>query len=299
MLLNLLLIPAKLWSGYTGNSRAVVADGVHSISDFATGLAVLIGVRYWTAPPSQDHPYGYKRLESLISFCIGALLALAGIGIVYDAVVNMFNPSAKPVGSAAALAVTLFSVVSKELLYRWTLAKGKDLKSDILIAGAAEHRSDALSSVPVLITVGVAMWVPSLAFLELSGAFLIALLVLRSAVGICSQAAHTLLDGNAGPEVDRKIKEFARGIDGVKDLHKLRARLVGQGLILDMHVSVDGNMSLYDADETAHRVEYALYTAEAAEYIGREIFDALVHIDPWRGVSHDAPEQNAVREQLP
>jgi cation diffusion facilitator family transporter len=281
LLLNLILVPAKLWTGYEGNSRAVVADGVHSIADFAASLVVLVGVRRWTAPPSENHPYGYMRLEALISFCMGALLVAAGIGIVYDAAVQMFRPPAKSVGGAAASAVTLFSVVSKELLYRWTAAKGKELKSDILLAGALEHRADALSSVPVLITVTVAMWVPSLSFLELAGAVLVALLVLRAAGDICRQAAHTLLDGNAGPAVNMRIEEFTRGIAGVKDIHKLRSRLVGQGLLLDMHVSVDGAVSLLEAHETAHRVEDALYTPEAAKYIGREIMDALVHIDPW------------------
>jgi cation diffusion facilitator family transporter len=289
LLLNLLLIPAKLWSGYDGNSRAVVADGVHSVSDFAANLVVLIGVRYWTAPPSENHPYGYRRLEALVSFCMGALLVLAGVGIVYDAVAQMFNASAKPVGGTAALVVTLFSVVSKELLYRWTAAKGKELKSDILAAGAAEHRADALSSIPVLITVAVAMWFPALSVLELSGAVLVALLVMRAAVGICRQAVHTLLDGNAGPAVNMKIEEFTRGIAGVKDMHKLRSRLVGQSLLLDMHVSVDGVVSLREAHKTAHRVEEALYTPEAAEYIGREIMDALVHIDPWPRTSDDVP----------
>jgi cation diffusion facilitator family transporter len=281
LLVNLLLIPAKLWSGYEGNSRAVVADGVHSISDFAANLIVLVGVRYWTAPPSENHPYGYRRLEALISFCMGALLVLAGIGIVYDAATQMFNPSTQPVGGTAALVVTLCSVAAKEALYRWTAEKGKALKSDILAAGAAEHRADALSSVPVLVTVAAAMWFPSLAALELLGAALVALLVVRAAVGICSQAVHTLLDGNAGPEVNTRIKNFTLGVAGVKDIHNLRSRLIGQGLLLDMHVSVDGTVSLQEAHETAQRVEEALYTPEAAEYIGREIMDALIHIDPW------------------
>ncbi|MDR2604074.1 MAG: cation diffusion facilitator family transporter [Desulfovibrio sp.] len=289
LLVNLLLIPAKLWSGYEGNSRAVVADGVHSISDFAANLVVLVGVRYWTAPPSEDHPYGYRRLEALISFCMGALLIPAGVGIVYDAAVQMFNPSTRPVGGTAALVVTLCSVVSKEVLYRWTAAKGKELRSDILAAGAAEHRADALSSIPVLVTVAVAMWFPSLAALELLGAALVALLVVRAAADICRQAVHTLLDGNAGPEVNKRIHDFTLGVAGVKDIHNLRSRLVGQGLLLDMHVSVDGAVSLLEAHETAHRVEEALYTPEAAEYIGREIMDALVHIDPWLQTSDDAP----------
>jgi cation diffusion facilitator family transporter len=296
MVVNLLLIPAKLWAGYAGNSRAVVADGVHSISDFTANLAVLIGVRYWTAPPSENHPYGYRRLEALISFCMGALLVPAGIGIVYDAVAQLLNPSARPVGGAAALAVTLFSVVSKEALYRWTAAKGKELKSDILSAGAAEHRADALSSIPVLVTVAVAMWFPALAALELLGAALVALLVVRSAVNICRQAVHTLLDGNAGPEVNKRIQSFTLGIEGVKDVHNLRSRLVGQGLLLDMHVSVDEALSLSEADETAHRVEEALYTPEAAEYIGREIMDALVHIDPWPQGA-DAAQAESARDK--
>lgn len=287
---NLLLAAFKLVAGFMGNSRAVVADGVHSLSDLLTDIVVLIAVRFWVAPPDKNHQYGHKRLESLISLSIGVLLAAAGAGIIIDAVGRMGNQSEERVGSLLALLAASSSVVAKELLYRWTIAKGVELKSDAVTAKAWDHRSDAISSLPIVVAVAVAMWMPSLAVVDLLGAIVVAGFILHAAWGICLSSARVLMDSGAGEEIHARIEEYCGRIEGVRGVHDLRTRYLGQGLYVDMHVDVDADITVSAGNDIAHRVEDALYAAEAAEYIGVEIFNALVHIDPWH-----PDERNAAR----
>lgn len=284
---NLVLSAFKILAGYLGNSRAVVADGVHSLSDLITDIAVLVGVRFWMAPPDNVHRYGYKRLESLISLLIGIVLGLAGIGIAYDAVSRIGKQGDERVGSLLALFAAFSSVIIKEALYRWTIKKARELKSDAVEANAWDHRSDALSSIPIVATVAIAMWFPSLAIVDLLGAVLVAGFILYAAGKICISATHVLVDGGTEPEVYAKIAAFCLRTDGVKGVHDLRARFVGQGLQLDLHVSVDAGLTIREGNHIAHALEDSLYSADAAECIGVEIFDVLIHIDPWHP---DEPE---------
>ena len=279
--INLFLGGFKITAGLMGNSRAVVADGVHSLSDLITDIAVLVGVRFWMAPPDNAHPYGYKRLESLISLFIGAILAVAGIGIAWDAMGRIGEQEGERVGSYLALFAALSSIISKEILYRWTLVKAKELKSAAVEANAWDHRSDAISSIPIVVAVGVSMWFPSLAVVDLLGAILVAGFILYAAWKICVEAAHVLVDGGTDAEVLDKIAEYSGRTLGVKGVHDLRTRYVGQGLQVDMHVCIDATLTVGEGNAIAHALEDSLYTAEAATFIGVEIFDVLVHIDPW------------------
>jgi cation diffusion facilitator family transporter len=279
---NAILTIFKFWAGITGNSRAVIADAIHSLSDLATDIVVIIAVRFWVAPPDALHNYGHKRLESLISLCIGVLLAAAGLGIVADAVGRNGDQAREQVGSLPALFAVISSVVIKEALYRWTLAKGKILKSDALVAKAWDHRSDALSSLPIVVAVAVAMYIPSLAAVDLLGAVLVAGFIVNAAWGICVPAVRVLMDSGAGEEVHCLLIAYCKKIEGVKGIHALRTRYLGQGLHVDMHVGVDAGLTVGEGNDIAHKVEDALYAAEATEYIGVEIFNVLVHIDPWR-----------------
>ncbi|MDR2489160.1 MAG: cation diffusion facilitator family transporter [Desulfovibrio sp.] len=290
LLVNAILTTFKFWAGITGNSRAVIADGMHSLSDLLTDIMVIVAVRFWVAPPDELHNYGHKRLESLISLFIGVLLAVAGAGIIVDAAGRMDDRTNEHVGSMPALFAALCSVVAKELLYRWTIKKGVALKSDALVAKAWDHRSDALSSLPIVVAVAVAMWVPSLAVVDLLGAMLVAGFILYAAWGICISAIRVLMDSGAGEEIHARLAEYCGRIDGVKGIHALRTRYLGQGLHVDMHVGVDVDLTVGEGNDIAHTVEDALYTAEATAYIGVEVFNVLVHIDPW-----SPGERSAVR----
>ena len=284
--INLVLSVFKIVAGIMSNSRAVVADGVHSLSDLVTDVALLVCVRFWMAPPDSSHPYGHKRLESLVALGIGALLGLVGLGIVWDAVGRIGHQDDKPVGSVLALIAVLSTVISKEILYHWTVKKGRELKSEALEANAWHHRSDAISSIPVFVTVAVVMWFPAWAVLDLIGAIVVACFILYAAGKICLGAVCVLMDKGADAEALAKITKYAMRTPGVKAVHDLRTRFVGQGLQVDMHVCVDPTLTVAQGNEIAHALEDALCSDEAAAHIGMEIFDVLVHVDPWY------PDQN-------
>ena len=279
--LNLILGVFKIVAGILGNSRAVVADGVHSLSDLVTDIALLVGVRFWMAPPDSTHPYGHKRLETLVSFLIGVLLGFVGFGIAWDSINRIGQQEGERVGSLLALFAALSSVITKEILYRWTAKKGCELKSDALEANAWHHRSDALSSIPISVAVAVAMWFPAWAVVDLIGAIVVAGFILYASWKICFSAARVLIDGGIDKEVQAKIVEYAIRTPGVIDVHDLRTRFVGQGLQVDLHACIDAGLTVGQGNEIAHALENSLYTADAAAFIGVEIFDVLVHIDPW------------------
>ena len=279
--INIVLSVFKIAAGILGNSRAVVADGVHSLSDLVTDTVLLVCARFWMAPPDHSHPYGHRRLESLVSLGIGALLGIVGIGIAWDAIGRIGRQEDKHVGSLLALFAVLSTVISKEILYRWTVKKARELKSEALEANAWHHRSDALSSLPVCVTVAVVMWFPAWAVLDLIGAIVVAGFILYAAWKICRGAARVLMDGGADEAVQCKITEYAMRTPGIKAIHGLRTRFVGQGLQIDLHACIDATLTVGQSSEIAHALEDALQTADAATYIGVEVFDVLVHIDPW------------------
>ncbi len=278
---NVVLSVVKIGAGFLGNSRAVLADGVHTLSDLITDIAVLVGVRFWIHPPDEAHPYGHKRLESLVALTIGVLLAVAGVGIAIDAVDRMGEQGDAKVGSLLALFAALFSIVSKEALYRWTAAKAREIKSEAVRANAWDHRSDAISSIPIALAVAVALWFPAFAVVDLIGALVVSVFILHAAWKICQPAANVLLDKGADAEVRERILRVAAKVPGVKGAHDLRTRYLGQGLQVDLHVSVDGSLTVAEGNVIAHALEDTLYSEEAAEAIGVEICDVLVHIDPW------------------
>lgn len=285
---NLFLCVFKIVAGILGNSRAVAADGIHSLSDLATDVIILIGVHFWSAPPDDDHPHGHRRLESLISLLVGLLLGGAGAGIAYDAALHLTAPH-EPAGSLLALSAAVISVISKEWLFRWTLKRGRDLKSEAVTANAWGHRADAVSSLPIIPAVAASWWFPQLAFLDLVGAVLVAAFILHSAWKICAPALNTLLDKGASPQVLTGLKNIALESPGVLGVHDLRTRFLGGALQVDLHVGVDPGMTVAQADVIAHTLENTLYTPETAGRLGVEVCDALIHIDPWRPQT-DNPE---------
>lgn len=279
--INAFLAAFKIAAGIMGNSRAVVADGVHSLSDLITDIALLVGVHFWVAPPDEAHPYGHKRLESLVSLSIGSILAVAGVGIAFEAVERLGKAHDGRVGGMLALGAALFSVVVKEALFRWTLKKGRELRSSAVEANAWEHRSDAIASVPVVIAVAVAFWLPSLAIVDLLAAIILSGFIEYAAWKICKPAVDTLLDKGADPALHQRILEFAGRAEGVKSVHRLRSRYLGQDLFLDLHICVDGNLTVAEGNAIAHDLEDSLYSKEAAGELGVEIADAVIHVDPW------------------
>ena len=273
LLVNLLLSLLKFTVGLLGSSQAVVADAVHSLSDLGTDLAVLLGVKFWSAPPDESHPYGHGRIETLLTAAIGTVLAVVAFGIGYKALVTMQEMHLKQ-PSAIAIVGSIVSVVLKEALYRWTVRVGKQTKSSAVIANAWHHRSDAFSSVPALAAVSLAVVSPRLAFIDHVGALAVSIIILKVSWSIMSPSLSQLAD-RATSRADREtIRRIALGIEGVQAVHAIRTRNLGSGLYVDLHVLVDGDMTVRKGHEISSAVRSAL------EAGGPDVLDVVVHLEP-------------------
>ncbi len=277
---NVLLSVVKIAAGYWGCSRAVLADGVHSLSDLVTDVALLVGVHFWSAPADANHPYGHGRLETVVTVCIGLLLAGAGASIGWNAIAA-FRSGEVYQARFIALAAALASIVSKEVLYRWTVREGRRINSSAVIANAWHHRSDAFSSIPAALAVSVSMILPSWAFVDLVGAIVVATFILHAAWAICYPALQMLIDQGAPSEVMAQLDSLACSVPGVRSVHRLRSRYQGAGLLVDMHIGVDAHITVKEGHEVADAVERLLLDE------GPEVTEVLVHVDPWHSDEGD------------
>ena len=280
LLCNLLLTAAKAAAGILGHSQAVLADALHSFTDLGTDIAVILGVRYWTAPADEDHPHGHGRIETLVTVVIGLAIGAVAIGIATRAIRGLRHaPETTP--SGIALLVALLSIVVKEILYQWSARVGRAVRSPALVANAWHHRSDAISSIPAAVAVAVTLIDPEWAVVDRVGAIVVCLLILQASWHILRPALDQLIDAGA-PAADRRlIEELALQIDGVESAHAVRTRYVGADLAVDMHVEVDGGLSVAEG----HRIAVAVRRKLLDE--GPSVHDALVQIEPHRLPTRD------------
>ena len=277
---NVLLSTFKIVAGTIGSSQAVVADGVHSISDTTTDLAVLIGVHYWSVPPDQTHPHGHRRIETVITALIGLVLALVALGLGYNALMTLKVKHAGPPGLIALIAA-LVSIASKEALYRWNVVVGKRISSPALMANAWHHRSDGLSSIPVAIAVAGARYFPGWYFLDHVGAVLVSIFILRAAWDIAWPAINELTDSGAPPETCEQIEKICLATDGVQQVHKCRTRQLGFGLQVDLHVQVRPDLTVRQGHDISEAVKQRLLKE------GPNVVDVVTHLEPYEPRNED------------
>ncbi|MFP4573131.1 MAG: cation diffusion facilitator family transporter [Desulfobacterales bacterium] len=270
---NVLLAVFKITAGWLGHSHAVVADGIHSITDTITDAAVILGSYFWSRPADDTHPYGHKRLETTISIFIGSMLFLAGAGIGWNAVTSMYEPHARH-PKIIAFAAAAVSIVIKEALYQWTFRTGRRIKSLSLTANAWHHRLDAFSSIPVLAAVGAAFMYPQFHLLDHLAAFFVAILICYAAIGIILSGFRELVDQGAPPEVCEQIRQIVTAHPLVRQVHNIRTRYSGNLLCVDLHVVVDSQMTVYEGHRVAEEVKERLL------YQGPDVLDVEVHIEP-------------------
>ncbi len=271
---NTALSALKLAGGLLGHSQVVVADAVHSLSDSTTDIAVLVGVRYWSRPPDGDHPHGHGRIEALVTLLISLLLAAAALGLGWRALATLQRAHAAPPG-LIALAAALVSVVSKEILYRWTVAVGRRTGSNAVVANAWHHRSDALSSVPAVLAVLAARLHPAWYFLDHVGAVVVSVFILRAAVQVARPALQELTDTGVSRGEQERIRQIALETEGVREVHALRTRIVGNTVHADLHILVDGQMPVQRGHEVSEQVKQRLL------HQGPRLADVVVHLEPY------------------
>jgi len=281
--INLFLTGCKFFAGVVGNSSVLIADAVHSLSDLVTDFVILIGMRFWNRPADQCHPHGHAKIETLVTLFIGVVLALVGIGLIVKAVntlIDIVNGNPPPSPTWLPLTAALVSIVIKEWLYRITVKVGMATKSSVTIANAWHHRSDALSSIPAAAAVGACLlFGPAYVFLDPVGTIVVSFMILHVAWKIMLPTFAALLDSGASELQCRAIAGEIRTFAEVKDVHKLRTRYVGPtGLVVDVHIQVDPNMSVTVAHALSHRIERKLSQSD------ENIIDVFVHVEPH---SHD------------
>ncbi|MBQ7079341.1 MAG: cation transporter [Fibrobacter sp.] len=280
---NAALSVAKLVVGVVGNSQALVADAIHSASDFATDVAVIVGSHFWNSPPDAEHPYGHRRFETLVTIGIGLAVAAVGVGIGYKSVLALLaGEVSHPEMSVAIMA--LASILVKEGLFRYTRNAGRKIRSQALEANAWHHRSDSFSSIPVLVAVIFAILLPEMWFADSVGALIVAFFIMHSAIEIAAPGLHQLVDRGANPEILENLRNLALSHPKVISLHGLRSRYVGSDLHVDVHIVVDDQMTLKDAHDVAEEVEQRLIDSD------ENVVDALVHIDPYNAKRYTQDE---------
>jgi cation diffusion facilitator family transporter len=276
---NVLLAGAKVAVGLSGNSQALVADGVHSLSDLVTDAAVVLGAKFWTAPPDTSHPYGHGRLETLVNLFIGLVLAGTAIGIGWKGVVTIGVSHSVQLGWSA-FAVSLGSVAVKEAMFRWTARRGRTIGSSALVANAWHHRSDAMSSLPVLLAVVVGWFAPQLTILDHLAAVLVAALLLKAAWDIMKPAVLELLEARDF-DLEKEIHDAAEAQDEVHAVYDVRSRRVGGAVFVDLKMIVDPDMSVVMVHALQHELQSRIRSRHPA------VSELQAHVEP--GVARARP----------
>ncbi|MBQ2632470.1 MAG: cation transporter [Kiritimatiellae bacterium] len=278
ILVNVAIAAAKAVVGVMSSSQALVADAVHSASDLVTDLVVVFSVRYWVAPADDDHPYGHGKIEALVTLVISAALVFAAWELARNAVMSLVRGKSDATPGAMALAVALGSIVLKEIVFIVTRAMARRVRSTALEANAWHHRSDALSSIPVAVAVAVVWVCPSLWWVDAAGALIVSAFVLHVAWKLASPALQELTDAQIGSKADA-VAAVALGVVGVKGVHKPRARRYGSSFQADIHIQVDGSLSVAEGHAIGHAVKEAVVNA------GLDVDDVVVHVEPWDSAS--------------
>lgn len=277
--INIVLTGLKLAAGVFGRSQALIADAVHSLSDFATDIAVLVGLRYSSKPRDDDHPYGHGKYETLASAVIALALIYVGCRIAGSAIHRVFDAlhgEVLTMPSPFAFWAAIVSIVVKEWLYRATMKVAHHTGSTSLVANAWHHRSDAFSSIATAGGVGAAAFLGhDWLILDPIAALFVSIFILKIAWQIMREQIGFLTDRNLGPEVCAEILAMARSTPGIVEPHNLRTRMVGRTPVIDLHIRLRADLPLRQAHDIASTLEHALQTRFGKETI------ANLHLEPY------------------
>jgi cation diffusion facilitator family transporter len=269
---NLFLAVIKVAGGIIGQSQALLADGIHSLSDLASDAMVLLAVKHAGEDADEDHPYGHGRYETLATVALGILLMAVAAGIAYKAVLRLEHPEAIAIPAFFTLVIAAISIFSNEWLYHVTKRVALKIRSPLLEANAWHHRSDAVSSIVVLIGIG-ATYI-GYPILDAIAAILVALMIGKIGLDLSRQSVQELVDTALEPEMVEQIKRTILDIDDVRELHQLRSRRMGHNALVDVHIQVSPKLSVSEGHHISESVEKALIDKFD------EINDVTVHIDP-------------------
>jgi len=249
---NLLLAVAQAIIGTIGHSQALVADAVHTLSDLITDFLVLFALFHSRKAADEQHPYGHGRIETAVTMILGIMLLLVGVGIAVQAGWRLATTQAFIVPDVSTLWVAGITLVAKEGLYQYTVRTAKRFDSDMLRANAWHHRSDAVSSLVVLI--GIAGSMLGFAYLDAVAAIVIAVMIGKVGVELAWKALQELVDTGLSQARLVEIRRLIESVSGARDLHLLRTRRIGGEALVDVHVLVDNKLSVSEGHQISETV---------------------------------------------
>ena len=275
---NIILTLFKFVAGLLGRSAAMTADAIHSLSDLVSDALLLIFVHISSKPADKEHEFGHGKFETLVSALIGmALMAVAG-GILYSAVdtfIEWRHGKELPEPGTLALWAAVVSILLKEGAYQYTARRGKALNSPALEANAWHHRSDALSSIGSLIGIGGAILLGERwAILDPLASAVVAIFIVRMAWKLLKDSFEELTEGSLPPEVEKEILSIVSTFPDISDPHNLRTRRIGNLYAIEIHIRMDGTLSLLESHSRAHYLEKAL-----KQRFGPDTH-VIVHVEP-------------------
>lgn len=275
---NLLLLAFKFLAGILAGSAAMIADAVHSLSDFITDVVVILFVRLSNKPQDKDHDYGHGKYETLATAIIGIALLAVGAGICWDGLLSIkavWDGEMLEAPGWLAFVAAIVSIVSKEILFRYTVVVGRKTNSAAVVANAWHHRSDALSSIGTAVGIGGAIMLgPSWRILDPLAAVVVSFFIMKVSVTLLKPCIDDLTERSLPDDVEMQIEKIANETPGVSELHNLRTRRIGNHYAIEMHVRMDGHLTLNEAHAKASQIEQRLRNSFGQQtHIG-------IHVEP-------------------
>ena len=279
LIVNILLTIFKFLAGILGQSAAMIADAVHSVSDTASDIVVLLGFRYVKKPIDDSHNYGHGKIETLSTSIVGAMLIVVALLIVSSGIEQLLRSlrgEIIPRPALIALFAAVLSIVVKEFLYQYTVKVGKKINSSLIIANAWHHRSDAFSSIGTMIGIGGAIFLgEKWRILDPIAAIFVSILILKVAIDILKDSISELIETSVDDELKKEIYDTVSKVEGVKDYHKLRIRRVGNYYSMSLHILVDKSMTIAEAHKISYNVEEEIRILLGPESI------VTIHLEPY------------------
>lgn len=270
---NVVLASTQVTVGLLSKSQALVADGIHSLSDLVADFVVLFAGHHARKQADEDHPYGHQRFETAASLVLGALLLAVGLGMLWSAFRKLESPETVAQVHASALWVAVGALVAKELLFRYMLAVAKRVKSSMLVANAWHARSDAASS--LVVGLGIVGNLAGYPILDPIAALIVGFMVSKMGWRFGWDALHDLMDRAADAQEVAAIRQTLAETPGVHSVHDVRTRKMGDMVVVDVHIEVDASLSV----EAGHAI-----AVQARQRVlqRHRVLNVMTHVDPWR-----------------
>jgi cation diffusion facilitator family transporter len=270
---NVALSTAQIGIGVVSKSQGLVADGIHSLSDLVADFIVLLAGHHSAKGADTDHPYGHRRFETAASLALGLLLLAVGVGMLWSATRKLQDPGSVPQVHVVALFVAITALVSKEFLFRYMLAIAKKVKSSMLVANAWHARSDAASS--LVVGIGIIGNLAGYPILDPIAALIVGFMVGRMGWSFSWDALRDLMDRAADEREVEAIRSTLAQTPGVRGVHDLRTRKMGDLIVVDVHIEVDASISV----EAGHDVAVAAHRRVLESH---PVLNLMTHVDPWK-----------------